>query len=114
MSRPTHYLSLKTEHGYTTWTFVCEAPPEADCHLSCDGGCEEWSIVRTPDGPVDRAGHPLVQRTRCLAAEWIEDGEGVEDCHDDNVVGGDDLLVRLPVHVRWEPDIPGYVWRVSP
>lgn len=70
-------------------TFVCTAPPDADCRSYPDCDCEAW---RWDDsGMHDEEGHARVQGQPCWLTDWfanegaIYTGDDADDMRDDYV-----------------------------
>lgn len=111
-----HRIEWTHDEDRTTARVVCDAPEGADCRLTCDEGCEEWTIERDESGPFhsvctleDDLRHDMRDMGECNVALYLNEGECIEEMRSGDpspiVVGS---VSVIPV---WEGGY--YSWRVS-
>lgn len=86
-------LEFDAENEVVDVTFICNAGPDADCHMVCPGECESCSHPRTEQVPY------------CNPSEFINSHDQVIQA----AATGQPRVV-LPVDLSWNGDT--YVWTV--
>lgn len=90
-------------------TVTCNEPENADCHLGCDKGCEEWDWDHESDFP----GHHLVPMRDqdgallCYVKDSIEKDDGLSQ-H-----AGEEVLWEGPIWHEYDEDF-GVRWWIVP
>lgn len=87
-----HRLTVTIENeGALRFSIECNAPEGAQCRLTCDDGCEEFTF----EGHV----HPLVDSGECMPMVYLDNaGESIQEYYDGPIAPLVDGIVSLRYH----------------
>lgn len=86
-----HHLTVTIgDEGDVDCTIRCEAPEGAQCRLTCDDGCDEFTY--------DDHEHPLIDSGECMPLVYITSGDSVREFYQGPVSPLRDGPVILTYH----------------
>lgn len=110
-----HAIEWEFDNGGVNARAVCHAAPDADCHLNCPEGCEEWgSFVRRdgdrwhtiPGGVIPI--HRMVVVDYCNYCEFLNaDPFELPEMYERDRPRF--VIAETPIEPVWDGD--GYSWR---